>query len=371
MKIGIDARLYTQTGVGRYLRNIIEQLQRLDKKNEYFIYLRKEEFDLFDPQNTRWKKRLVEIPLHTVKEQFLLPKILLADNLDLAHFPYFNVPIFYPKKYLLTIHDLIVDHFDTGRASTLPMPIFKIKRWGYKLSMTSAVKRATIITAISQTTKKEIISHYRVKEDRIVVTYDALDENFRKTYGRCRPKNYYGFPYILYVGNAYPHKNLERLLEALKIIHRSNKIKLVLAGNDEYFYPRLKNYADKLGVGKEVYFFGEANDEQLINLYTFSEFLVFPSLMEGFGLPSLEALYCNRLPVVADIPVFREIWGDNLVFFNPNNAFIIAEQIMKVLAYGKKRYEMLVKKAKKRLDYFSWEKTAKQTLRLYENCFCL
>lgn len=366
MRIGIDARLYTQTGVGRYLKNLISQLSLLDNKNEYIIYLRTQEYDLVNLPNKNWQKRRVDIPWHTVAEQIRLPQILFKDNLDVAHFPYFNVPIFYPKKYLLTIHDLIVDHFDTGRASTLPYPLYLVKRIGYKASLTLGIKKANWITAISATTKQEIIDHYGVSENKITVTYDALDVNFLKTAKFQKVKNYYDFSYILYVGNAYPHKNLERLVKALKIIREKKDIKLVLAGDDKYFYPRLNSFTKKLGLEDDVIFFGNANDEKLINLYSNALCLLFPSLMEGFGLPNFEAIACGILPVVSDIPVFREIWGDLMQYFDPYNEDDMVEEILKVIDLTKSEYKKKVEILKERLNDFSWKKTAEDTLKIYK-----
>lgn len=369
MRIGIDARLYTQTGVGRYLRNLILELGDLDKKNEYVVYLRKKEFHNFIVPNKRWTKKLADLPWHTFKEQLVLPRIFIKDKLDVAHFPYFNIPVFYPGKYLLTVHDLIIDHFDTGRASTLPFFLYKIKRLGYRFSLTLGIRRACAITAISETTKQEIIDHYNVASSCITVTYDALDNNFMQVANIQRPRSYYDFSYILYVGNAYPHKNLQRLVSALKIIKGRVRIKLVLAGNDSYFYPRLRSYTESLGLKKDVVFFGDANDSQLVNLYTYSKCLVFPSLMEGFGLPNFEALYCDKLPVVSDIPAFREIWGEKLMYFDPYNVESIAKVISLVLNFPKDTYQKKVKVAKKRIYDFCWKRTALETLRIYEKIY--
>lgn len=366
MRIGIDARLYTQTGVGRYLCNLIAELQRVDAENDYVIYLRQEEYSDFKLLNKKWQKKLVDLPWHTLKEQIIFPLILLQDNLDVAHFPYFNVPIFYPKKYLLTIHDLIIDHFDTGRASTLPYPFYLIKRFGYKTSLTIGIKKADWITAISQTTKQEILDHYALSKDKITVTYDALDINFLETAKKQKAKKYYNFPYILYVGNAYPHKNLEKLVKALKIIREKKDIKLVLAGEDKYFYPRLGSFTKELRLADSVIFFGNANDEELVNLYSNALCLVFPSLMEGFGLPNFEAVACGILPVVSDIPIFREIWREKLVYFNPNSVENMAENIQLALQLSEQAYKKKVSEAEKIIDNYNWKKTAQDTLKIYK-----
>ncbi len=370
MRIGIDARLYTQTGVGRYIRNLISELGTLNNDNEYFIYLKKDEFDRFNSPDKKFKKKLLNISWHTVEEQILLPRVLLKDHLDVAHFPYFNVPVLYPKKFLLTIHDLIVDHFDTGRASTLPSVLYKIKRFGYKLSLRSGIQKASAITAISETTKREIMDHYSVKENKIIITYDALDEKFKNRLKSQKKIRYYPFPYLLYVGNAYPHKNLERLISAFTLLTDQYKsLKLVMAGDDRFFYPRLKHIADQKNISDKIIFFGEANDIQLINLYSYAECLVFPSLMEGFGLPNLESIACGKLPVISNISVFKEIWGNEMIMFDPEDHHDMAEKIRLNLCLSQIDYLKKVKILQKKVDKFSWHNTALKTLNLYKQIF--
>lgn len=365
MKIGIDARLYTQTGVGRYIRNVIEELSILDTENDYIVYLRKDEFDDLHIKNKKWKKKILDIPWHTLKEQIVVPYILTRDQLDVAHFPYFNVPILYQKKFLLTIHDLIVDHFDTGRASRLPLPFYKAKRFGYKIATTLGARRASAITAISETTKQEATDHYSIDPDKITITYDSVDSHFLKVAQLRRPKKLYTFPYILYVGNAYPHKNLQNLISAMREITQKTDAHLVLAGDDVYFFPLLKKQIHENSFGGRIHFFGDANDEQLVDLYSHARILVFPSFMEGFGLPNLEALVCNKLPVVSDIPVFKEIWNDTFIYFDPYNVKDISKKILKTLALSPAEYKLRVEQAKKKMSKFSWRDTAKKTLEKY------
>ncbi len=371
MRIGIDARLYSQTGVGRYLRNLIPNLAKIDKKNEYLVYLTGKDFYSFKLPNNRWRKKLLDISWHSFAEQLVLPLILLKDHLDLVHIPYFNIPVIYPGKFILTIHDLIVDHFDTGKASTKHPIFYNIKRLGYRMIMKIGIKRAVAILAISQTTKDEIISHYHVFRDKITVTPDALDENFQRVANQQKRQNYYSFQYILYVGNAYPHKNLEKLVDAFSILVRTHNVKLVLAGDDHYFYPRLKKYVQKKQLAKKVVFYGNADDRELVNLYSFARCLVFPSRMEGFGLPNLEALICGCLPVVSDIPVFKEIWGNKLIYFNPQKPENIAVKIREVLDYPKDIYQKKVREAERIVYDYQWPDTARETLESYENCFSL
>lgn len=367
LRIGFDARLYTQTGVGRYIRNLLGQFKKLDGENEYYIFLRSEDFIAFKTEDERWHKQVLEAKWHSLKEQITVPSILARFNLDVMHFPYFNIPIFYRGKFLLTVHDLIIDHFDTGRASTLPSSLYKMKRLGYKAVVSQAMRRSSLIAAISRSTKKEVMEHYHIRSDKIKVTYDALDENFLGNVKKQKPDAVYKYPYLLYVGNAYPHKNLERLISAFGKYFKGRELKLILVGGDDFFYSRLKQFVSNLGLAQQIIFYGKADDKELVNLYSNARLFVFPSLMEGFGLPNLEALVCGCLPVVSDIPVFREIWQDKLIYFNPHDIDSIGQVILSALEVNSSDYNKQVEKAKAIVDKFRWLDTARKTLILYSS----
>jgi glycosyltransferase involved in cell wall biosynthesis len=174
MRIGIDCRLWNQTGVGRYLRELVYHLAEIDKDNQYLLFFRREEFENLEPPGPNFKKKLADIRWHSFGEQIFLPYILFKEHLDLVHFPYFSVPIFYPGKFVLTIHDLIIDHFATGQASTLPIIFYKIKRLAYKYVVWWALHRAAKVITVSQSTKKEIVDHYKIDPGKIIVTYEAF-----------------------------------------------------------------------------------------------------------------------------------------------------------------------------------------------------
>src|SRR6266498_3613752 len=146
MRIGIDARLWNETGVGRYIRNLVWQLQVLDKKNEYVLFVKPDwkdkKFRDDEATHSRWKIVRTDIQWHTLDEQLVFYKVLENELLDLVHFPYFSIPILYNRPFVITIHDLIINHFSTGKASTLPFPIYHIKRLGYQFVLKQAAKKA-------------------------------------------------------------------------------------------------------------------------------------------------------------------------------------------------------------------------------------
>src|SRR3989338_10313492 len=161
MKIGIDCRLWNETGVGRYTRNLVKEIQILDKENEYvlFVLSKDKQQILKQVQNDNFKAVIADIRWHTLWEQLKFPIILNKENLDLMHFPYFSVPIFYNKSYVVTIHDLILHHFPTGQASTLSLPLYNLKLLGYRFVIKTAAKNARKIITVSNATKKEIVSY--------------------------------------------------------------------------------------------------------------------------------------------------------------------------------------------------------------------
>lgn len=171
MKIGIDARLIRETGVGRYIRNLIDELSRIDTTNTYVVFVRK--IQDFEPPNGRWTRKIANVPWHSVAEQLFMPAIFTREHLDLLHVPYFNVPLFYFGRFVVTIHDLTILHFDTGKASTLPWAIYKIKRVAYYVLLLKAVHWSEKIIAVSRATKQEILSHFDVLDRNIEVIYEG------------------------------------------------------------------------------------------------------------------------------------------------------------------------------------------------------
>ena len=297
----------------------------------------------------------MDIHWHTFEEQLKFPAILDKENLDLVHFPYFSVPIFYNKPFVVTIHDLILHHFPTGQASTLPWPVYWIKLLGYRFVMKMAAQKAQKIITVSQATKDEIITHLHAEPNKIVVTYEGIDEKITNSKSQITNK-IQNTKYFLYVGNAYPHKNLERLIEAFR-----NDAHLILVGKEDFFYKRLKEKVRKMGLENRIIFLGEVTDGELVGLYKNALALVAPSLMEGFGLPILEAMSNKCLVLASDIPVHHEIAGDVAIYFDPKNVDDMSKKMMSIEISDR------IQKGLDKAKMFSWEKMAKETLSVYES----
>jgi len=365
MRIGIDCRLWSESGVGRYTRNLVGYLQKIDTKNEYILFVLSKDLEQIKSEikNSKFEIVRADIRWHSFEEQWKFSTVLVQQKLDLVHFPYFSLPVSYPGKFIVTIHDLILHHFPTGQASTLNPLFYWIKLLGYKYIVYKAAKKAKRIITVTEATKKEIVQHLGITPQKIEVTYEGID---RKISTKSEASNLQKNPnYFLYVGNAYPHKNLEKLLEAFSVFHLKNQeIFLKFVGKEDYFYKRIKGIVSEMSLTDCVQFEGEVTDSELSTLYKNARGLVIPSLMEGFGLPVLEAMASGCPIACSRISSHEEICKDAAFYFDPKNPNDIADSMSEIISNTKEVKEH-VSNGLQRSKSFSFEKMAKQTLAIY------
>lgn len=383
MKILIDARMYglENAGVGRYVLNLISEIknQKIRSKNlDITLLVRKKNFhEIKQEFGNTFKIVICDIPHYSLKEQLILPLQLIKLKPDLIHFPHFNIPVLYPGKFIVTIHDLI-KHSSRGTETTTRGPwLYWLKYFGYRFIFNQAVKRAEKILVPSQSVKENLVEKYNLTNNKIMVTYEGVDKKFQKSNFKLQEVNKvlrkYKIrqPFLIYTGSLYPHKNVDRLVEAVidlnNIYHLSIFLVVVCARN--VFYERFRQKIKGMKGEEFVNLVGFVPDGELAVLYSRAEAFVFPSLMEGFGLPGLEAMAVG-LPVLASrIPVFQEIYKDAALYFDP---FCINELIdgVKQIQSDEKLRESLKVKGFNLVKKYSWEETAKQTITVYES-FCL
>lgn len=366
MRIGIDGRLWNETGVGRYTRALVSHLQAIDVENEYILFLIRKDYERVELKNKNWRKAEANIRWHTFSEQIRLPYVFAKENLDLLHLPYFSVPIFTSIPFVVTIHDLTISHFATGKATTKSWPEYQLKRLGYHFVLRAAIAKAQKIITVSETVKKDILSQFQIDPEKVIVTHESGELELAtedKNYTLKLPKEF-----ILYVGNAHPHKNVETLIRAFQILLFKNpRLKLVLVGRRDFFYTRLQKFVAHVHMNQNVEFLGEVSHSQLSQVYKKARCFVFPSLAEGFGIPGLEAMWSDCPVVVSDIPVFHEVYQTAARYFRPTDIQHMADIITSVLE-NKTERDDLIKQGKKVAKQYSWEKMARETLALYENC---
>ena len=371
MKIVIDARLWglENAGLGRYTMNLVNSLQKQDQKNDYTILLRKKYFEKLEtPAN--WGKVLADFKHYSLAEQIKLPFLIRKLNPDIVHFPHFNVPVFYRGKYVVTIHDLLMHSQKGFEATTLPPFIYLIKRLGYRFVFDKAVRGAEKIIVPSKFVKKELVGWYKINKDKVTVTYEGLDEKL--TGGKSKSLTKYKLKpqaYFLYVGNAYPHKNVMRAIEAVAGLGKVSGRKkiLAIASSRDVFAKKLEKKVRKMKLEGSVKILGFVPDEDLGTLYKHSLAFVYPSFSEGFGLQGLEAFSLETLVLASDIPTFHEIYKDHALYFNPHDFSSIQKTMELVLNMDKEKREKTIKEAKEFAKRYSWDKMASQTVKIYES----
>lgn len=371
MRIGIDARFFGPEGkgLGRYTQRLIENLERVADDHEFVVFLRKENFDLYHPASPRFRKAPADFRWYSAAEQLRYPSIIRREGIDLMHFPHFNVPVATPCPFVVTIHDLILFRYPTLRATTLHPLWYGIKYAAYRAVIARAAWKARRIITVSECTKRDIVASLGVKPERVEVTYEAADPVPASAGGEPHDPAARGIvkPYLLYVGNAYPHKNLGTLLEVFKRMREGGlAAQLVLVGKMDHFYGRLREEADRLGLLErlDVVFYGFAEDGDLAELYRRARLYVFPSLLEGFGLPPLEAMRYGVPVAASDSSCLPEILGDAAVWFDPRDREAMRAVLLR--AFGDEALRARLSAAgPERARRFSWKDCAERTYRIY------
>lgn len=354
MKIAIDCRLWNEGGVGRYIRNLVWQLEKIDRKNQYTLFFYQ---TLPNQIPSRFETKITQAKWHSLLEQTLFVSELNLGNFDLVHFPYFSHPILYQRPFVITLHDLTVKHFSTGKATTKGWFIYQIKRMGYHLVLNHAVKQAKQILVPSQTVLNDVVDFFPKTKNKLTVTYEGLGLDLVQ----AKPakvvipaRNFW-----LYVGNFYPHKNVNLLLQTMKDLGQNSQ-HLVMVGPNDLFAKRLRAHINQLKISGKVTLLSEITNDQLAWLYQQALGLVLPSLYEGFGLPILEAAYFGCPMYLADTAVFKEIAPKGAKFFNPHSASSLKQFLFKTT----KRQTLLISPSY--WQRFSFAKMAKQTLAVYQ-----
>lgn len=372
MKIGIDGRFLgsRSKGLGRYTEQLVRNIEALDPQHDFIVFLRKENWDDWSPTLPRFKKVLADFQWYSLEEQIKFPRVLREAACDLYHSPHFNVPLRVPKPFIVTIHDLILSHFPTVKATTLGPAMYWIKHQMYKVVMHHALKHSKHVISVSNFTKEDLIKTYGLKENDISVTYEGiyLPQLTQKKSTPTDVYSYYGIPqgkFLLYVGNAYPHKNLEFLIDGfIELQKKKPHISLVCIGKHDYFYNRIIAYAKERGA-RGVFFPGYVSDEDLNVFYEEAQCYVFPSLYEGFGLPPLEAMAQGTPVVSSNASCLPEILGSAAAYFSPHDVrdmISVVNYILDDTAYA----DDLRKKGLQQIEQYSWKRMAEKTLSLYE-----
>jgi glycosyltransferase involved in cell wall biosynthesis len=364
MRLGIDARKLADFGIGSYLRGFLGELTSCEPPSAAVVLVAPESRSLLPELPEDWEIVEADAPGYSLREQFTLPWLARRHRVGILHVPHYVVPVLYPGRLVVTVHDIIHILFP----EFLPRPAaFTYARSFIRV----AVRRARRVIAVSHTTARDLRRLFGAPDARLEVIPHGVDRIFLEA-GResidAQVRQRFGVspPYLLHVGNHKPHKNAEGLLKAYQMLaldRRGEPPPLVMVGG---FSPdgELAQRAAAMGLAGRVRCLGHVSRTELAALFRGATVFAYPTLYEGFGLPVLEAMAC-RTPVVAgDIGAVREVAGDAVIRVNPRDVGELAAAIRRLLEHPDLR-EQLADRGRARARTFSWRRAAEALLAVY------
>lgn len=360
MKIVIDAREYP-TSTGRYIRKLIEYLEKIDEDSdrEYVIMLRAADFDTYQPHAKNFSKVIADFKEFTFAEQFPFLRFIRNLNADLVHFTLAQQPILYRRPVVTTLQDFTTLRFYNPSKNYI---VFKFKQLVYLLvNFIASIKSKELITP-TEFVKNDAVRFLKSNPKKITATLESADKITAKSEEFKPLKNK---QFLMYVGRSLPHKNLERLIDAFAILKEQHPdLKLVLVGKKDHLMERHLAYAQSQAIS-DVVATGYVSEGQLRWLYENTACYCFPSLSEGFGLPSLEAMMHGAPVASSNATCLPEVNQDAVHYFDPLDVTDMAEKINDVLTDEKLR-QALIKKGYEQVKKYSWKRMAEQTLEVYK-----
>jgi glycosyltransferase involved in cell wall biosynthesis len=354
--IAVDARMIGASGIGTYLTALLPRMVAARPEISFALLGPSSvlnDLSWTDTANVRIID--LDVSIYSVKEQIALPWSIPTGT-DLLWSPHYNIPLAWRGRLAVTVHDLA--HL------AVPEFVSGVHRRAYARFMFRQVgRRANAIITVSDFTATEfdrLVGSQRVKPE---VVHSGVDRGWFKIPPSASP---HARPYLLYVGNVKPHKNLGRLLEAFRQVATRIQSDLLILGKNEGFRSRdstVRAAAERLA--PRVHLLGALPQEQLMRYVSHAEALVLPSLYEGFGLPPLEAMACGCPAIVSNVASLPEVCGDAAAYFNPFEPASIAEAILRVQKEPGLR-ETLRCRGLERARRFTWESSAGRTLTILE-----
>ncbi len=303
-------------------------------------------------------------------QQFGFASQLYKLRADVVHFPLNNQPVLYFGKTIVSTLDLTMLYYT--RPGKTPLPIFWLKMAMFRFLFWYSNRKAAAVITISNYVKDELAKKYPFTRGKTTNTYNASEPPIQ---GQAAIPQVLAtkfqipnskFRFIFYVGTAFPHKNLPKLIEAFEILHASQpELNLVLVGKKEKYYTELEQSVANSPARSNITFTGFIPDQELKWLYENAEAYVFPSLSEGFGLPGLEAMVHSCPVVSSNATCLPEVYGDAAIYFDPHNAQDMATKITTVISDESLKKD-LVAKGHQQAAKYSWRRMAEQTQEIYQ-----
>jgi glycosyltransferase involved in cell wall biosynthesis len=355
-KIVIDARIINSS-TGRYVERLLTYLQEIDTTNQYIVLVPTKDLGYWQPKNENFSVRAADFASYSLDEQFGFNTFLKSLSPDLVHFCMPQQPVLYRGAHVTTVHDLTLLKTYNSDKNWLA---YHLKQLVGRAVFWVIARTSRHILVPSLYTRRELVKFARISRTRVTVTYEGADTN---TY-QPQPVKLPYEKYIMYVGQQSDYKNIRRLVKAhQKLLEQHPDLGLVLVGAKNKSAQTNETWVEENHY-QNVLFTGFVSNQELVWLYQNCESYVFPSLMEGFGLPGLEAMAEGAPVVSSNATCLPEIYGSAAHYFNPLDIDDMAAKIGEVLSDETLR-KNLVEEGRRRLKRYSWAKMAKQTHVVY------
>ncbi len=355
--IGIDgneANIQNRVGVGQYAHNILVNLSKINVDHNFHIYLKHQPLSDMPKSSSKWHYHVIgPKPIWT---KLGLPFHLFFDGqkLDFFYSPSHYSPHFSPFPTIPTIHDL---GYLQSKSQFNSKDYYQLTKW-----TEHSIARSKYIIAVSEFTKKDIINNYKVNASKIFVVYNGV------TVPQSINKNSVDYPYFLALGTLKPSKNYPLLLDAFSkylTLYKDNKHKLIIAGKKGWLFDEIFSVVTKLQLEDKVIFTDYISEIDKWSLLKSATALVIPSTFEGFGIPAIESQSVGTPVIASDIDSLKEVLGDSSLFINPQDSNNLANSMD--LIQQKTVRSDIIQKGFNNSNRFSWEKSAKQLLSVFDN----
>ena len=364
MRIAIDARKLHDFGIGTYIRNVLIGLAKVDADTEYIVLCRPADAEAVNALGANFRAVPETARPYSVGEQVRIPLSLVRERAHLLHEPHYVLPPATRCRTVVTIHDCI----------HLMFPQYLPGRLAYvyaKASMWSAAHKSDRILTVSEASKRDILRLFGIDANKVEVIYNAIDARFlappdEERMEQVRQRYQLDHPFLLYVGNIKPHKNLERLIDAFGRARASglDDLRLVIIGDEISKYPALRQAVHRHRLDKFVRFLGFQPHDTLSAFYRLARAFAFPSIHEGFGLPPLEAMACGTPVVTSSVSSLPEIAGNAAILVDPYDPAAIADGIVRAVTDEALRAQ-LIERGFARAREFSWTQSVQSLHRIY------
>ena len=360
--IVIDARI-RRASTGRYVDRLLEHLQRIDHVHRYTILVAPD--DEWAPHSPNFHALPCPFPQFSFNplDQIRFTRQLHKLRPDLVHFTMTQQPLLYFGKIVTTTHDLTMFTF-VRRGTTSPVA-YKVKMGLYRFLFWWSHKKSDRVIVPTQFVADDLVIRQPFTKKKIVVTYEASEPPLKAK--AVQPQQLGAHDqFIMYLGTAFPHKNLWRLVQAFDILHRTYpKLKLVLVGKKEKHYEELQQQVSTLASAKSIFITGFLPDEQAKWLYEHCQAYVYPSLSDGWGLTPLEAMTHGAPVVASNASCIPEVLGDAAHYFDALRPSDIVQKVSNVLDDAQLRQQLRTKGAEQ-IKKYSWRRMAEETLAAYK-----